>query len=154
LSEERYQFSFKIEGYEFSFRQHKTSVGFRVKTKAWDVTDDDKKWVEEYLNDMGKWENAVRAVADFLDDISITGIQAKIVSQQKFGSWRYDIEVQKPHDVIDMLEGGISLSREEALKRLVETPQGQQSKLLVDEIEPQAKNVQKWRNLKRSLSHL
>ena len=120
-----------------------------------DITDDDIKWLKSYLDDIGKWETAIMAVRNFLDEIGITGL-ANVVPQQKFGRCRYDIgEMETPVLQGNILKGRIVLSHEEWEKRRLETPQGQEPKeLLLEEIEPQVKNVQKWKNLERLLSHL
>jgi len=153
--------SFRVEDYVFSFNQNRISVGLGVKKlNGADMTEEDKKIIQSYLEDMGKWEKAIESVSQLLNEIGLVASRPafKETYQAEFGKIRYDIHVsQKPGSLNrGVLEGNIDLTYEERERRRLVTKAspGQDIQLTVDEVEQQAKNVLKWRSLKKFLSWL
>jgi len=146
--------SFRAGDYEFTFEQEKVSVAFRAVTVTGrDVQKNDAEWIKAYFEDMGKWETVVKTMMNLAIDTGIADIKSETAKKYEveFDAKNYEIESLEARHAI--LGGTIYFSPEERRRRSGRNP-FQEIQLPLDEILDQARNVQKWRNLKRTLSLL
>ena len=146
--------SFRAGDYEFTFEQAGVSVAFRAGTiTGRDMEKNDEEWIMQYLKDMGKWETVAKTIMNLAIDTGITDVNADIAKKYEldFDAKNYEIEFLEMNYA--HFKGSIYFSREERLRRSG-GDRYQEVRLPLEEILDQAKNVQKWRNLRRTLSLL
>jgi len=146
--------SFRAGDYTFTFEQKGVSVVFRAVTiTGRDMTENDAEWIKVYLYDMGKWETVIKTAVNFAIDTGMADIKTEVAKKYEleFDAKKYDIQLlNMRHEV---LEGIVGLLTEERRRRSG-GEMGQEVRLPLDEIVEQARNIQKWRNLRRTLSLL
>jgi hypothetical protein len=96
--------------------------------------------IKEYLEDLGKWEVVIKAFSNLLGE----AVSKPPPSIKTFSPGAYRIEAKVDEEYV---RGTISLAKEERWRR-------REGSLSIDEILPQLKNVDKWRNLQRAISSL
>ncbi len=149
---------FETERYKFYFEQSEDKVLLFVSTiERRDFMDSDVKYVEEFFEDMGKWETLLRSSIDLLGALNIISLDDKIKEslKQEFGQEKYVIkQLEQDYSEPEIRRFRISLS---ASERHLREARQEGIKLEIREIRQQAENVRKWRNLMttiRLLSHI
>lgn len=147
--------SFETEKYEFHFYQDErfgrtnTVKANVVTVEGRDLTNDDLSELKLFFDDMGKWENLSITTKNLLEDLGIISKKGTEEPKKKFGSEKYNIEMQDKDDFVMIT---IRFTPEERRRR---TREGRQSEeLSLKEITEQVKNVPKWQMLKKTLSDL
>jgi hypothetical protein len=111
-----------------------------VRIDRTDPSPDDERLIKEYLEDLGKWEVVIKAFSNLLGE----AVSKPPPSIKTFSPGAYRIEAKVDEEYV---RGTISLAKEERWRR-------REGSLSIDEILPQLKNVDKWRNLQRAISSL
>jgi len=141
---------FETEKYLFWYYQEKRAVVVRAITiERRNFTDQDESELKAFLNDMGKWENFIKAGKNLLEDLGINTKTGK-EHQEEFGIEKYVITKFEKKD--ERLTVTIELTSEESLRRT--RGDSKFSTLPIEEIREQLKNVPKWQTLKKTLSEL
>lgn len=141
---------FETEKYVFWFYQKDLGVGIGIAPieRPREVTDEDVKEIQNFLKDMGKWENFVQALKSLLEDLEISkklGVESGI--KKDFGFEKYEVTYWKERDHIKV---AINLTSLESLRRTKGATQ--YARLPLEEITEQVKNIPKWQLLKRVIS--
>ena len=156
MTDEEY---FESAKYRFYFSQAPTTVHLcriyvnifvvpiEVRRK---VTNEDKNELEEFFEDMGKWEIFVKAGKGLLRDL---GIPIEIEKEEKteFGAEKYEKVLEKAEDN-EGIKVTINLTAKESLRR--SKGDSEYKALSIDEILQQVKNVPKWQTLKKAMLEL
>jgi len=138
--------AFQTEKYRFEFVQEREFVLIKIKlveplAHRRDITDEDVKEIENFLDDVGKWETLVKTGINLLSDLEIVQIseETKRYHQREFGAEKYRIEVRKSSNW--HIDATIELSREERHRR-----GDREVQLPVDEVFKQIQNIPKWKS--------
>lgn len=143
---------FQTESYRFvNFHQIGLNVIFEVvPIEGRDVTDDDRTKINEFLHELGKWENVVKAGLNLLSDLTVIQVEQSILQsyEKEFGIEKYavNIEIASLRQRLTVIT---RLSREERHRReATETS----PVFRVQEIYDQVKNIPKWRALQKAMN--
>ena len=143
---------FQTESYKFvNFHQSGSNVIFEVvPIEGRDVTDDDRTKINEFLRELGKWENVVKAGLNLLSDLTVIQVKQSILQsyEKEFGIEKYtvNIEIASLHQRLTVIT---RLSREERHRReATETS----PVFRAQEIYDQVKNIPKWRALQKAMN--
>jgi len=147
LKTEKYRFCFKLLRVPVTERSPVIVDTYLIERRK--VTDEDIHELEEYFDDMGKWENFVKAGKSLLQDL---GIPIKIEKEEKreFGVEKYEKQLEKT-DYDKSIMVTIKLTAKEISRR---SARSKNVMLPPKEIREQLKNVPKWQTLKKTLSEL
>jgi len=142
---------FQTEKYEFEFVQEGNYVLIRIKlaegfSKMRDIVAADCEEIEQFLSDIGKWENLIKAGLNLLFHLEIVQVNEDTMSRYEgeFGPEKYEIEVKKTKDWL--IVAWIYVSREERYRRWG----GIENQLPVNEIYEQVRNIPKWKSFKKA----
>jgi hypothetical protein len=141
--------------YEFILSQNetKTSVHFHAKrADADDMTESDEAKIGELLKEMGKWEGFAKAAKDSACELGILSTKVQ-VAEEPYDPDRYEVRNIKRVEHNEAIEGTIALSKKERWKRnalAMRTGQGE-GRLEPSEISAQVANIDKWRNLRKTV---
>lgn len=149
---------FESEDYRFYFRQSRTrahieqfvSVDILPIERMRKVTDEDIHKLKGFFNDMGKWENFVKAGKGLFRDLGVLG-EIEKEEKREFGAEKYEKTFAKSEDE-EFIAVTIRLTTKESLRR--SKGASEHETLPVEEVSEQAKNVLKWRRLKKAMLQL
>lgn len=147
MSEER----FETKECVFLIQQVENQVRVRVgSTQGLDLNADDQRNVESYMDDLGKWEELVRAGVSFFGDNMVNSTGVDISSPYNLiPREEYNFTYTRDRGVITVF---IRLSSEERLIRTGAV--GANLRLPLEEVAPQIKNVLKWRSFIRAVKYI
>jgi hypothetical protein len=136
--------SVQVKGYTFNFKRKGDDVEFEVETAGRDAQEQDEGWVQGYFRDVCKWETVATAISNLLGSKNEQGETLHDASE-------YSIEIAEREQ--GKIRGTVCLSTQERGIR-TNWVSGASYTLPVEEIQHQIQNVEKWRDLKKSLGWL
>jgi len=138
----------KTKFWEFTdFLETRISVEFKaVPLERRIVNDADIDTIREFLQDIGEWESIIKGVRYLLSEIEIISAVSSAAEDHNFQDYIWDISVGSVHQWVDVR---VRLSPDERHLR-----QGlkRSTKLNIEEIHRQLKNIPKWKALEKSVN--
>jgi hypothetical protein len=133
--------SVNVKGHPFNFKRKGDDVEFDVEILGRDAQQQDEELVREYFRDVGKWETVAAAISSLLGSEKGQGKTLHDPSE-------YTIKITKREE--GKIWGTVSPSTQERGIR-TNWNSGATYTLPIEEIQHQIENVEKWRNLMKSL---
>jgi hypothetical protein len=128
----------------WNFKQKGDDVEFDVEIDGRDAQQEDEELVREYFGDVGKWETVATVISSLLGTQKGQGKTLHDPSE-------YTIKITKREE--GKIWGTVSLSAQERGVR-TNWVSGASYTLPIEEIQDQVENVEKWRNLWKSVDWL
>lgn len=110
-----------------------------------DLTEDDLRELQLFLDDIGKWENFTVATRNLLEDLRLVNNKATVEPIKELGVEKYKIEIKREYQRIMIT---IGLAPEERHRRT----KSQSAEFELKEIIEQVRNIPKWQMLTKTLS--